>query len=67
MTVETRWGQEDQEGGWVSEPSEETCKPVKMNEPYAPSQKDKEQHEMSHLPFRSALGLHVPQAEGLSR
>ena len=51
----------------MSELSEETRTPVKMNGPHVPSEKEKEQHEMSHLPFRSALELHVFQAEGFSR
>ena len=53
MPVEIGWGQEDQEDDEVSEPSEETRTPVKMNDPHAPSQKEREQHEMTHLPFRS--------------
>ena len=53
MPVEIGWGQEDQEDDEVNEPSEETRTPVKMNDPHAPSQKEREQHEMTHLPFRS--------------
>ena len=53
MPVEIGWGQEDQEDDEVSGPSEETRTPVKMNDPHAPSQKEREQHEMTHLPFRS--------------
>ena len=53
MPVEIEWGQEDQEDDEVSGPSEETRTPVKMNDPHAPSQKEREQHEMTHLPFRS--------------
>ena len=46
MPVEIGWGE-------VSGPSEETRTPVKMNGPHAPSQKEREQHDMTHLPFRS--------------
>ena len=51
MPVEIGWGQEDQDE--VSEPSEETRTPAKMNDSHAPSQKEREQHEITHLPFRS--------------
>ena len=51
MPVEIGWGQEDQEDDGVSELSEETRAPVKMNDPHAPSQKEREQHEMTHLPI----------------
>ena len=53
MPAEIGWREEDQEDDEVSGPSEETRTPVKMNDPHAPSQKEREQHEMTHLPFRS--------------
>ena len=41
MPVEIGWEQEDQEDDEVSGPSEETRTPVKMNDPHAPSQKER--------------------------
>ena len=53
MPVETGWGPEDQEGGGLSQPSEETRTPAMTNDPHALSQKEKELHEMTQLPYRS--------------